>query len=187
MGVSITAWGVKPVLIGEVIRRTGLTRKAVYYYVNERLITPSADPWNGYKNYSEEDVNKLITIARLRRLNVPIQTIRRVLESPGRLDLVLHKHLQAEQDKASQLLYSIKELGDLLQHLPPNSGLAQLAQALTGMNATARPSNSHDLMQEAFPEMEGRKFALLIWEAYLDKPLVTQEQWQAWNRIIRCV
>ena len=48
--------------INEVMKETGLTKKAIYYYENEGLIKPQKDPENNYRNYTEEEVRKLIII-----------------------------------------------------------------------------------------------------------------------------
>ena len=52
-------------LIGDVCQRTGLTRKAIRYYVDQRLIAPAALP-NGYLDFDEAAVERLTQINVLR-------------------------------------------------------------------------------------------------------------------------
>lgn len=73
--------------------RTGLTKKAIRYYETEGLITPELEN-NGYRDYSEEIIRKLILIRSLRNLSFTIKEIRLVYRMktleiavfPGRLN-----------------------------------------------------------------------------------------------------
>ena len=52
--------------IQEVIRQTGLSRRTIYYYIDQKLITPEADEANGYHDFSEKDIQKLFLVRKLR-------------------------------------------------------------------------------------------------------------------------
>lgn len=72
-------------LINEVCRRCGLTKKAVEYYVEQELLTPLVLE-NGYRDFSDEDISLLRKISVLRRLEVPVPEIRKAwrIERPLR-------------------------------------------------------------------------------------------------------
>jgi len=53
-------------LINEVSRRTNLTKKAIEYYTEQNLITPVILD-NGYRDFSEMDVECLEKVAVLRK------------------------------------------------------------------------------------------------------------------------
>lgn len=55
--------------------RTGLPRGSIRYYEKEGLISPRRRA-NGYRDYSEEDALTLDRVALLRRLELPLDTIR---------------------------------------------------------------------------------------------------------------
>ncbi|MCB2356921.1 MerR family transcriptional regulator [Clostridium estertheticum] len=59
--------------------KTGLTKKAIKYYENEGLITPSKKCENNYREYSEEDIVKLNLIGALRALDITIIDIKDVV------------------------------------------------------------------------------------------------------------
>ncbi len=65
-------------LINEVSKITGLTKKAIEYYMLQGLITPSVLE-NGYRDYSQENVDQLAKISVLRKLGIGIEDIRKVL------------------------------------------------------------------------------------------------------------
>lgn len=63
--------------INEVEQAIGMTKKNIRFYEQEGLLTPSRSP-NGYRDYSPEDVRVLQQIKLLRRLDVPIEEIKRL-------------------------------------------------------------------------------------------------------------
>ena len=78
----------------------GITRKNIRFYEEQGLLSPGRAE-NGYREYSDEDVQRLKQIKFLRKLAVPIEEIRRVLT--GELDLAqcLRRHLdELDRQKA---------------------------------------------------------------------------------------
>ena len=71
--------------INEVEQLVGITKKNIRFYEDQGLIHPERNKTNGYRDYSEGDVSLLLKIKLLRRLAIPIEEIRRLLE--GRLTL----------------------------------------------------------------------------------------------------
>ena len=52
--------------IQEVIKKTGLSRRTVYYYIDQKMISPVVDEHNGYHDFSEADIQKLFIICMVR-------------------------------------------------------------------------------------------------------------------------
>ncbi|BBH20065.1 hypothetical protein Back11_14100 [Paenibacillus baekrokdamisoli] len=71
----------------EVCKRTGLTERTVRFYVEENLLSPKSSLINGreYRDYSEQDVAELITIADLRKMFFSIDEIKEMKEAPTRI------------------------------------------------------------------------------------------------------
>ena len=61
--------------IKEVEEQTGLARSNVRFYEKEKLIAPSRNDSNGYREYSEKDVADIRKIAYLRTLGISIEDI----------------------------------------------------------------------------------------------------------------
>ena len=66
--------------INEVEAAVGVTKKNIRFYEEEGLITPGREPGNGYRSYSQADVERLRRIKLLRKLDVPLAEIRQMLE-----------------------------------------------------------------------------------------------------------
>ena len=56
--------------INEVEAAVGVTKKNIRFYEEEGLITPGREPGNGYRSYSQADVERLRRIKLLRKLDV---------------------------------------------------------------------------------------------------------------------
>ena len=63
--------------IREIERQLGIPRANIRYYEKEGLLHPARGS-NNYRTYSEKDVETLRKIRLLRRLDMPIETIRAV-------------------------------------------------------------------------------------------------------------
>ena len=66
--------------INEVEAAVGVTKKNIRFYEEEGLISPSREPGNSYRSYSQADVERLRRIKLLRKLDVPLAEIREMLE-----------------------------------------------------------------------------------------------------------
>ena len=77
--------------IKEVEELTGLSRSNVRFYEKERLIFPSRNEKNGYRDYSESDVENIKKIAYLRTLGISVEDIRNVIEEKESLHKVIQK------------------------------------------------------------------------------------------------
>ena len=79
--------------IKEMEDRTGMERANIRFYEKEGLLSPSRLA-NGYRDYSEEDVETLMRIKLLRSLRMPLEDIRALQLSEKTLSDTLRMHLQ---------------------------------------------------------------------------------------------
>lgn len=92
--------------IKDVEQRTGLSRANIRYYEQEGLVHPARRK-NGYRDYSQEDLETLLRVRLLRRLDVPIEEIRAMQAGKLSLSEALSQRLAAlrrreEQARADQ-------------------------------------------------------------------------------------
>ena len=87
-------------LRSEIQDKTGLTRKAIEYYEDKGLINPHRLE-NGYKDYTEKDLDILVKVSILRKLGVSLSEIKQcVLYNSSTLSSVLRmKEHQLEVDE----------------------------------------------------------------------------------------
>lgn len=71
--------------INEAESLVGVTKKNIRYYEAEGLLSPRREVGNGYRSYSQRDVDTLRRIKLLRKLDVPLAEVKAMLE--GQLSL----------------------------------------------------------------------------------------------------
>lgn len=77
--------------IKEVEERTGLSRSNVRFYEKEKLIFPARNESNGYRDYSDSDIENIKKIAYLRTLGISIEDIRNIISEKITLYEVIRK------------------------------------------------------------------------------------------------
>ena len=80
------------VTIKEIEELTGLARANIRFYEREGLISPERMS-NGYRNYSDDDLQELLRIKLLRSLNVSIDEIKSLQNGSLSLDGTLSKQI----------------------------------------------------------------------------------------------
>jgi len=173
--------------INEVMKETGLTKKAIYYYENEGLIKPRKDPDNNYRNYTREDVRKLIVINILRRLDVPIKAISDIIVNSVSMKEVLKEQLVLINQKINILFQNKKIMNDLISE--------NIEERDFSFNTLKKFNHELDMLSEGsgqvgreleriFPGTLGKTFAI-FYGNYLNVPLDTDKKVSAWNELIR--
>jgi DNA-binding transcriptional MerR regulator len=73
----------RPLRIGELARRTGLTVRTLHHYDAVGLLRPSARTAAGHRRYTVADVARLQQIASLRALGLSLDAVRAALDGDG--------------------------------------------------------------------------------------------------------
>ncbi len=159
-------------LISDVCRRTGLTRKAIRYYIEQSLVAPSALP-NGYLEFTDADVERLARIGVLRQLGLSVADTRRSLDdgAPALRDICARRQLDA-QTRAQR--------DAILACLAQNMDYAAATRALAQLE---RRATLAEKLLDAFPGYFGR-FLCAHFGALLGDELATDDQRAAYAEVI---
>lgn len=87
--------------VKEVCKRTGLTRKQLFDY--QKMVQPVTHDNSGYKLYDEKSINRLLIIAELRSINVPLADIKYVLEGKSNKMSVIMNQITALEEQKKQV------------------------------------------------------------------------------------
>jgi len=90
--------------IKEVEEQTGLKRSNIRFYEKERLIEPSRNDQNGYRDYSEKDIENIKKIAYLRTLEISIEDIRNIISDKVSLTEMIEKQAATIQTQIERLI-----------------------------------------------------------------------------------
>lgn len=83
--------------------QTGLSRSNIRFYEKEKLIEPSRNESNGYRDYSENDVENIKKIAYLRTLGISIEDIRSIISEKVTLQEMLEKQKEVLKNQITDL------------------------------------------------------------------------------------
>ncbi|KOT30615.1 MerR family transcriptional regulator [Streptomyces caelestis] len=72
--------------IGEVAARTELSLRTIRHYEETGLVTPSARSQGGFRLYTDNDVQRLMVIRRMKPLGFTLEQMRDLLDATDRLD-----------------------------------------------------------------------------------------------------
>lgn len=89
--------------IKEIEQSTGLPRASVRFYESEGLISPTRGE-NGYRSYSQSDLDTLLKIKLLRRLDIPLDDIKALQTNQCSLDSVLSAALARLEQETVHLV-----------------------------------------------------------------------------------
>ena len=123
--------------INQVEQAIGITKKNIRLYEQEGLLKPTRVA-NGYRDYSAEDLETLRQIKLLRKLDIPIEEIRRLQENRQTLDDCLHRHLivlkrrRSNLDAMESFCHRLLEKGRDLRNLEAEQLLQEMEQQEEG-------------------------------------------------------
>lgn len=72
--------------IGQVAARTELSIRTVRHYEEVGLVTPSARSAGGFRLYTDDDVQRLMVIRRMKPLGFPLAEMKQLLDALEALD-----------------------------------------------------------------------------------------------------
>jgi DNA-binding transcriptional MerR regulator len=170
------------------MKATGLTKKAIYYYEEEGLVSPQKDRDNNYRSYSEDDVNKLIQISVLRKLDIPLSVIYEVLKNKLEIKEVMKRQLEVIENKINYLYRNKDIIQNLMEKLNGSSFKSSMneIEALNSrlmLDARADEGYMQKELDRLFPDNLGKIFSI-FYAQFLDEPLDSDEKVKAWEELV---
>jgi DNA-binding transcriptional MerR regulator len=159
-------------LINEAGKKTQLTKKAIEYYAEQNLVFPAVLE-NGYRDFTQADIENLRKIAVLRKLGLGTQEIKAVLSDDTGDALqkaAIQKVLQIKQEQAKTAA---------LESLCHGKSYDEIAEQLESIKQNATIAEK---LLDRFPGYFGR-FVCLHFARFLNQPIISEEQRQALDEI----
>lgn len=161
-------------LIKEVCSLTNLTKKAIEYYEEHKLIEAKILN-NGYRDFNDKDIETLKKISMLRKLGIGVEDIKVVLQENNFDSLnkiILKRELGIEREKEQQ---------KLLNKLTSGSDWAEIKE---GIMVIEKNETILEKLMDSFPGYYGR-FICLHFSRFLNEPILTKEQEEAYDDIVK--
>ncbi|WP_142415606.1 MerR family transcriptional regulator [Hathewaya massiliensis] len=160
-------------LINETSKVTNLTKKAIEYYIEQELVFPTILE-NGYRKFSEEDIEQLKKISIFRKLGLSIEEAKAVLadETDDTLQkLLVQKELNIQREQAKKVIMDKLCCGKEYSEISMDIEVIEKGATVT------------EKLIDAFPGYYGR-FICLHFAQFLNEPITTAEQQSAYREII---
>lgn len=157
-------------LLNEIIKEVGMTKRAVKYYEEKGLLIVNKDN-NGYRNYSKQDVDTLIKISVYRKLGIGIKDIQKLLKTDDK-SILLHIY----QEKLQEHVLQDSELKALKQFI--DDGNADKANELLDYQTV------ENAIESLLPGKEWANYFKSHFKPFLNIRLTTPEQKQALQNIL---
>ena len=169
--------------INEVEAAVGITKKNIRFYEEEGLIAPGREPGNGYRSYSQADVERLQRIKLLRKLDVPLADIREMLAGQKTLAEGMAQQLERlstrrkDLDEAIGFCELLHGEPDTLEELDVQQTLARLTaredQGVTFVNIERTDRKAERIRGACigaalFVALMAFVIAILVWAFYTD-------------------
>lgn len=120
--------------INEVEQLVGVTKRNIRFYEKEGLLAPGRETGNGYRDYSAADVETLRRIKLLRKLDLPLEEIRRLQAGTFTVQDAMGRHIiQLERQRANlaamvQLCRELEEQQPQLEDLDGEHWLRRMEE-----------------------------------------------------------
>jgi len=103
--------------IQEFSRRTGVSAKTIRYYEEIGLLPNPARAENNYRQYDEQDVERLRLVGGARRLDLSLEEIREILDLRDRREAPCRILLERLEHKADEIAERIRSLQQMERDL----------------------------------------------------------------------
>lgn len=120
--------------INEVEQQAGITKRNIRFYEQQGLLSPKRNMENGYREYTEEEVDELKKIKLLRKLSLPIEEIRRIqngellLEDALQRQIIVLDREKSNLEEMSGLCLSLSEKHCQYSNLSPEYYLERMVE-----------------------------------------------------------
>lgn len=161
-------------LISDICNETGLTKKAIGYYEERGLISPTIDD-NGYRIFNYDDLQRLKSVKLYRELGIGVDDIKVILNSK-----FPKEDLRKILSKRSQIIEFESERQNILFTLSKDGDIDGAIKRVEDLN---RNLNIKTKLLEAFPGYFGR-LVLSNFSPFLNGRIETDEQMKAYEIVI---
>lgn len=157
-------------LLNEIAKEVGMTKRAIKYYEEKGLLSIKKDD-NGYRNYTQEEVETLKKISIYRKLGINIDDIKKLLETDDKTLLlsIYNQKMQEKQLQESEL----EALKEFIDDGDPDKA-NELLDYETIKNA----------IESMLPEEEWPSYLMSHFKPFLNIRIKTPEQKQALKNIL---
>lgn len=161
--------------IQELSEKTGISKRNIHFYIKEKLLDPKVNETNGYFDFIEEDVQKLMLIKNLREAGFSISMIRSMFHRPTTAEYYMRMRLGKIQQEIRELQKIGQGLGCVLEKMPTNPNFYDLHELVV-----KREFVNENEREESYDGMLVNHF---LWRTFWESEELTEYQQFLWEKI----
>lgn len=165
--------------INEVVKKTGMTKRTIYFYIEEQFISPQINPDNGYYIFSDTDVEHLLLLQQLRKADFSIKDIHGLLNHPSSAHIYIRKQLEKLKKEEQKLQQKIIGLQQIANQLPMQISFKTFASIIQN-NIFPEPDSDSIMTSEKDAEL----VCLYLWGSFLQNIEMTEYRQFLWNKLL---
>ena len=168
--------------IKEVMTHTGLTKKAIHYYIQQGLISPDKYD-NGYYEFSNDDLDALLSIISLKSLGFSLSDIDGILHHPElsayyliRQEKMIKYDIAAAQYKAALLKKVLTGIGKL----------PDCEKLFSVLSRELDPGVQDNVISNRMPpidDTDAEMLAQYFWGSYMENVEMTEYMQFLWSKL----
>lgn len=166
--------------INEVVKRTGLTKRTIYFYIEEQLITPQINDDNGYFIFTENDIERLQLLQQLRKADFSIKDIHGLLDHPSSAHIYMQKQIEKLTQEKQKLQQKIIGLKQIASQLPMQVSSEIFASVVQG---NAFPETISEMTSNL--ENDTELVCLYLWGSFLKNIEMTEYRQFLWSKLLQ--
>ena len=165
--------------INEVVKRTGMTKRTIYFYIEEQFIKPQINSDNGYYIFTDVDVEHLLLLQQLRKADFSIKDIHGLLEHPSSAYIYICKQIEKLRQEEKKLNQKIQGLLQIANQLPMQISYETFASIIQN-NIFPEPDSDSIITSEKDAEL----VCLYLWGSFLQNIEMTEYRQFLWNKLL---
>jgi DNA-binding transcriptional MerR regulator len=139
--------------VKELSKLAGITPRTLHYYDEIGLLKPSRIGDNGYRYYGEQAVLRLQQIMLFRELEVPLEEIGKLIDTPGfDVQKALERHKQNLEKKIEHLQKIVNTVESTLSYIKGEKNMTQ-KQLFDGLSDEQQAEYEKEALQKYDPEI----------------------------------
>lgn len=165
--------------INEVVKKTGMTKRTIYFYIEEQFITPQINSDNGYYIFSDTDVEHLLLLQQLRKADFSIKDIHGLLNHPSSAHIYIRKQIEKLRREEQKLHQKINGLLQIANQLPMQISYETFASVIQN---NIFPESDSDSITTS--EKDAELVCLYLWGSFLQNIEMTEYRQFLWNKLL---
>lgn len=164
--------------IQQLSEQTGISKRNIHFYIKEQLLTPKTDALNGYYDFTEKDLEKLLLIKYFRNMGLSISNIKSLLENPASAEYYLRMHI----GRLEQELYTLSANKDTLLSI---LGKLPIRPAFSDLYTHTKEECALEHIHSTTPLYDGKLVNHFLWRTFWQQEELSEYQQYLWDKMNR--